>query len=68
VAQAAQVAQVAQTKCTHDEIQTTATEPEAKYDLTSLRFFADPHACFGGGGWTIWTAAADPPGDAGMPG
>jgi hypothetical protein len=40
------MAQMAQTECFNGEIQTKATEPEAKHDLTGSRFFADPHAVF----------------------
>jgi cytochrome P450 len=46
MAQMAQVAQVAQTEHLDEEIQTIATGPEARHDLTSPRFFADPHAVF----------------------
>ena len=42
----AQMAQMAQTEYLNEEIQRIATEPEAKHDLTSPRFFADPHAVF----------------------
>ena len=42
----AQMAQMAQSECLDQKVQAIATEPEAKYDLTSPRFFADPHAVF----------------------
>jgi cytochrome P450 len=45
---------MAQTEYSNEENQMIATEPEAKYDLTSPRFFADPHAVF------RWMRAEDP--------
>lgn len=37
---------MAQTENLDGEVQTIGTGPEARYDLTSPRFFADPHAVF----------------------
>lgn len=46
MAQMAQMAQVVRTEYFHEKTQTIAREPEAKHDLTSPRFVADPHAVF----------------------
>jgi len=40
------MAQKTQTEHSNEENRTIATAPEAKYDLASPRYFADPHAVF----------------------